>query len=120
MASVVPRRDACGLGAGERQRAIPGAVAARAAGALHRALVEAGRIARELDAGGGKKAFARRAFGGEHEPHVSRPWRRAMSFRIAAAVSSIERRVTSITGQRRSVNTRRASSTSSRTASRSV
>ena len=39
---------------------------------------------------------------------------------IAAAVSSIERRVTSITGQRIWTKTRRASRTSARTASISV
>ena len=53
-------------------------------------------------------------------PHSARPWRRANSLRIAAAVSSIERRVTSMTGQCRSAKIRRASRTSARTASISV
>src|SRR5262249_51422513 len=57
---------------------------------------------------------------GERETHMSSPCLRAISRRIAAAVSSIERRVTSITGQCRSVKSRRACCTSSRTAELSV
>src|SRR6185312_8800751 len=88
---------------------------------LDGAFIDIGRIGFGRDAGIGKQTFARRAGRGEDQhAHVSSPRARASNRRIAAAVSSIERRLTSITGQLRSVKRRRAVVTSSLTLSRSV
>src|SRR6185437_12553661 len=120
------RRNAQRLHLGQRRRTGDGISARGAEGALHLVLIDAGGIAQHLDPGAGEDGGPRRARRCQHDPpaaetgHVSWPWRRASSLRMAAAVSSIERRVTSITGQWWSAKSRRACATSRRTASTSV
>src|SRR6185437_13041445 len=118
---AMPRRDGAGLGFGETR----GAVGARAAGLsaflLDDVFIDIGGIGFGGDPCIREQAFARGAGRGEDQrAHVSSPRDRASSRRIAAAVSSIDRRLTSITGQLRSVKRRRAAVTSSFTLSRSV
>ncbi len=98
---------------------------------LDRALVDVGRPDLDRNAGGLEQCAARRALGGEHqrlrgepERHVTpvtcRRRRSASSVSTAAAVSSIERRVTSMIGQLCRAQSLRAKAISSATAWRST
>src|SRR5207247_11199582 len=88
---------------------------------LGRVFVDAGRAGRERHAGAGQHRLARGAGGGEHDLHqamISATWPCLALIRLitAAAVSSTERRVTSITGHLYFSNQRRALTVSSRPA----
>jgi len=84
-------------------------------------LVERGRNRLERDAGRLEHRPPRRAPGGEQQPHARAPSARSVqSLTIASADSSIDRRVTSITGQSLSANRRRAKASSALTASTST
>ena len=109
------------FGLGERQCAIAAPSQRWDAGsAFDLRLVDLGRLEPENDAGSCQNRPRTELAEARISPLFAEPWRRASSFRIAAAVSSIERRVTSITGQCCSAKIRRASRTSARTASWSV
>jgi len=94
--------DMQALRLGEGGRAFRGGSTLGAEGGLDLVLVDRRRRGGEGDAGIAQQRPPRRARGGKDErwgASVSSPCRRASSLRIAAAVSSIERRETSITGQ---------------------
>ena len=96
---------------------------------LHRALIDLGRDGFEIDAGMGQQHLPRAALRRQDQRKWSAPeghsgsfcrCRSATSFRIAAAVSSIDRRVTSSSAQLNLALNRRANATSSVTAWRSI
>ena len=84
-------------------------------------LVERRRHRLERHAGRFQHAPPGRALRGEEQPHSAACSSRSVhNLTIASAVSSIERRVTSITGQPLSANMRRANASSALTASMST
>src|SRR5580692_8754806 len=96
-----------------------------AGGLLHRALIELGRNGFEIDTGIGQQRLTRVALRSENQRMFSAPQthsevrcrcRSANSFRIAAAVSSIDLRVTSSNAQLNLALNFRANATSSVTA----
>ena len=112
------------LGLGQRERDFAGAGPGHLG--LERALVDRGGPDLELDPGGAEHGAARGALRSEYDHGVAVPAsvacssRSSCSFITAAAVSSIERRVTSITGQPLSAKIRRAKATSCSTRSSST
>src|SRR6185437_1784044 len=118
----MPRCHRARLRFRQRERAILGGGAGGTLRRLDAPFIDRGGIDHRPNAAGVQQPRPRGAGRGEHESaHASSvPSFRARSFKIAAAVSSIERRLTSITGQLWSVKSRRAWVTSSRTLTRSV
>src|SRR3546814_9259200 len=98
----MPTADAQGLHLGQRLGDGLGLRALAAERGLDHVLVDRRGIDRHVDAGPDQEVAAGPAAGSEHDgaQGSSSPWRRwAMRAKISAAVSSIARRVTSITGQ---------------------
>src|SRR5260221_9327746 len=121
--------DAHRLRLGEGIGTVGGGAPLGLEGGLDLALVDGGELDAEGEAGVAHQLGPHRAGRGEDQrqgpvrgrgAHSSVPCRRASSLRIDAAVSSIERRDTSITGQWFCAKRRRACCTSLRTASISV
>ena len=132
----VPRAHPAGLENGERARRRRLVPVLRPHGALDLVLVHLRRLDREGEPRRAQQRRPRFGRGSQHQPrfprpftgrrasvppHAARPWKqRLRSWRIAAAVSSIERRLTSMTGQDALAKSRRASRTSSSTRSGST
>lgn len=128
--------DAGRLEAGEEEGGIRGARTILLGGALHGGLVHAGGTGLEAEAGVLQHGRTRGGLAGQDERRVGRLQHEAgqarcaarrrrssqasMSCRTVAAVSSMLRRVTSMTGQPRLVQRRRAQSSSALTASMST
>ena len=87
---------------------------------LHRRFIHSGRMNSKHYTGCGQQAGPRRACRCQHQPGHTDTLRSPRRFRIAAEVSSTERRETSMVGQPICSNRRRGAVTSSRTCSRSA
>src|SRR5690606_17943477 len=96
------RRDFDGLRLGERVGDVARRLPGREQRGGERLLVDMRGAGFEVESGGAEHRGAAAALRGEEEAHASA--RSSTSLITAAAVSSIERRVTSITGQPLSAN----------------